>query len=185
MRLSTSLAIAIVGVACKYDLDHAPADGPMGDGGDPRGCRVSQATVCQVAEAEQKADFAWLQQNMFSTNCSGDDCHGAPVGGNPPAGRLSFAAGFAYKSLLGKEQTDVMPAPLVKSDFDAQHNLVEPLMPAKSYLLFMLRNYKPTDDTPAFAEPPSDVGYMPQSNSTLCCQKLDAVQRWIAAGALP
>jgi len=29
----------------------------------------------------------------------------------------------------------------------------------------------------------NDVGYMPQDGPLLCCQKLQAVERWITAGA--
>jgi hypothetical protein len=178
--LYASLAAALGAGACKIDLDKA-----IPDAGSMRACKVSQATVCQTAEAEQRSDFAWLQQNMFSTNCSGDDCHGEGVGGQPPGGKLVFATGFAYKSLLGKEPTDPGPAPLVATEFDPNHKLVEPGVPNASYMLFLLRHYRTTDASPAFVEPPDDIGYMPQSNSTLCCQKLDAVERWIAAGALP
>lgn len=148
-------------------------------------CKPSEAPVCVMAESENRSDFAWLQQNMFSTNCAGDDCHGSPANNRPPDGELVLATGFAYKTLLGKEATDTGDAPLVDSSYSPAHKLIVPGHPEDSYLLFLLKHYYPEDGTPWFAEPPADIGYMPQSNNTLCCQKLDAVERWIAAGALP
>ncbi len=39
-------------------------------------------------------------------------------------------------------------------------------------------------DPPTVAYPSKDIGLMPQSNPSLCCQKLDAINAWIEAGAL-
>ena len=172
-----SLALALAGAAaCKIDLDEAVPK-PL--------CSVSEAAVCKTAERENHSDFAWLQANMFSTNCSGDDCHGAPVNGKLPSGKLVLAEGFAYKTLLGMEPTDPGPPPLVASELTKRHKLVQPGEPKASYLYFMLHAIAAEDGSPRFENPPSDIGFMPQSNKTLCCQKLDAVARWIQAGALP
>jgi len=174
-------------VACKIDLDEAPQQQmTVEDGGTGRACRVStSAPSCLQAEAEMHSDFAWLQQNMFSTNCSGDKCHGNPTNGTEPTGVLRLGTGFAYKTLLGKEPTDPGPPPLVTSGQSDIHRLVEPGNPKASYLLFIMKGFPGEEGTPPFPEPDPDVGYMPQKNNTLCCQKLDAVERWIAAGALP
>jgi len=168
---------------CKYDLQHG--EKPI-DGGtlDPRGCKLSTASICEAAGRDMPSDFAWLQANMFSTNCSGSDCHGAPQGSTPPSGGISLASGFAYKALLGKEAADTGPAPLVVSDYDPDHNLVEPGNPEASYLLYILHGLGP-EHAAGFLPPPDDVGFMPQNNATLCCQKLDVVERWIRAGANP
>ena len=49
----------------------------------------------------------------------------------------------------------------------------------------MLNKLPAEDFLPAATTyPASDVGLMPQSNLTLCCQKLDAIEAWITAGAL-
>src|SRR6185503_2926252 len=125
MRLLLApLAFALAGqTACKYDLDQAPP---------PVFCTVKTAAVC--VEAEDHSDFAWLQANMFSTNCSGKDCHGAPVAGKAPLGKLVLAEGFAYKTLLGMEPTDPGPPPLVASELTKRHKLVQPGEPKASYL---------------------------------------------------
>lgn len=174
MRAALCALVAVTGAGCKVDLDHFMPDASPG-----RACKVSTtAPICLAAEAENHSDFAWLQKNMFSTNCSGNDCHGAPsASGQPPSGKLVLAEGYSYKTLLGP--------PLVPSEFTKDHKLVQPGAPESSYLLFMLKGVRADEGVPRFTAPPSDVGYMPQSNNTLCCQKLDVVTRWIAAGALP
>jgi hypothetical protein len=50
-----------------------------------------------------------------------------------------------------------------------------------SYLMLMLHDFDPTTATPPGREP--GIGYMPLGFGSLCCQKLDAVERWITAGA--
>ena len=183
MRAVLIALVSIAGAGCKIDLDHFVQP----DAASGRACKVSTtAPICLAAEAENHSDFAWLQKNMFSTNCSGKDCHGAPTAtGTLPSGKLVLAEGFSYKTLLGKGATDPGPAPLVASEFQTDHKLVEPSAPERSYMMFMLRALRADEGVPRFTAPPDDVGYMPQSNNTLCCQKLDVMSRWIAAGALP
>jgi hypothetical protein len=50
----------------------------------------------------------------------------------------------------------------------------------------MLGIIDPGTATPPGSPPRSDVGYMPQDNGgdVLCCQKLQAVDRWISMGAM-
>jgi len=170
-----SLALVLGASACKYDLDK---------GEEKKFCKVStSAAVCKEAEDMNVSDFAWLQTNMFSTNCSGKDCHGAPMNGVDPAGRLILAEGYAYKTLMGSDPGTAPP--LVDSELTGRHKLVQPFEPEASYLFFMLKGIAAENGLPRFEAPPEDVGYMPQSNNTLCCQKLEAVRRWIEAGALP
>ena len=132
--------------------------------------------VCN--EAESHSDFTWLQANLFTSNCSGDSCHNAPKAGKPPGGKIVLAEN-AYKALLGDSGTGAT------SDVAPDRLLVSPFNPKDSYLYFLLRGVRADDGAPPFNEPPEDVGYMPMDNNTLCCQKLDAVRRWIEAGALP
>jgi hypothetical protein len=173
-----------VGLGCKVNLDHGTDAGMTDANSDPRGCKVTTTAVCVSAADNNVSDFAWLQSNMFSTNCSGSDCHGAPDGDTAPSGGLSFATGFAYKALLGKDPADTGAAPLVPTDYDPEHFLVQPGEPDASYLLYILHGLPPATSA-MFSPPPDDVGFMPQNNNQLCCQKLDAVSRWIAAGANP
>jgi hypothetical protein len=71
----------------------------------------------------------------------------------------------------------------VLSDVDKMHNLVVPGEPNKSYLFFMIRGVEASDGAPPFSTPPATIGYMPSKSSVLCCQKIDAIERWILAGA--
>ena len=63
----------------------------------------------------------------------------------------------------------------VASNLDPNHKLVVPGDPANSYLFFILKGVAASDGDPAYAEP-DDIGYMPMSNATLCCQKIDALE---------
>ena len=153
-------------VACKIDLDERVLAAE---------CKVSTAAqVCLEAERTNVSDFQWLQDNMFATNCSGDDCHGDtdPVGGLP-AGKF-IVTHDAYDKLVG-----------VPSKNDPNHVLVDPGHPEGSYLLYLMHGIRREEGVPPFKPPPGSVGFMPQSNDTLCCQKLEALERWIAAGAQP
>lgn len=166
MRPSAVLLASLLAgvVACTYSLDERVY---------PAQCTVSEkAQVCLEAESKMVSDFAWLQDNMFATNCSGDDCHGdtTPPGGSP-GGRFILTHD-AYSALVG-----------VKSLYDPAHLLVDPGHPENSYLLYIMHGIRSDEGVPPFKAPPSNVGFMPQKNSTLCCQKLDALRRWIEAGA--
>ena len=72
-----------------------------------------------------------------------------------------------------------------RSEFDPRRNLVVPFDAEASYLYFLLKAVEASAANPPFAVPPSDYGYMPLNQKTLCCQKLDVVRSWIEAGALP
>ena len=181
---SPTMRVALFGLVaavagCKYNQQESAPPDALG-----RVCKVTTTAICEAAENDMPSDFAWLQTNLFSTNCSGKDCHGAPEGGTPPSGGLSFAPGFTYQALLGKDPAAPGPAPLVPADYDPKFHLVEPGNPDASYLLYLMHGLT-TDKEAQFSPPPDDVGFMPQNNNTLCCQKLDVVARWIAAGANP
>jgi hypothetical protein len=75
----------------------------------------------------------------------------------------------------------------VDSNLDAGRKLVVPGAPKQSYLMMMMQHYSPELMEPTPAEPPpDDVGFMPQNanGAVVCCQKLDAIDRWITAGAM-
>jgi hypothetical protein len=170
-----ALLLCAPGLGCKVDLDHF----------EQTFCKPSQtAPTCLEAEEKNVSDMAWLQTNVFTRNCGGDDCHGQPVNGTEPGGTIVLANGNAYKALLGAEP-DAGPAPLVESTFSPAHKLVVPGKPELSYLFFLMRGQPADTGATVFDEPPADTGYMPSANNTLCCQKLDAVERWIRAGARP
>lgn len=167
MRAALFAPLALIG--CKIDLDLREV---------PRGCKETQSIpIC--LEAETKSDYAWIQQNIFSSNCSGDDCHGQGNNGQPPTGRLQLTADVSYQTLMGADGSGVM------SEVDPTRQLVVPGSPESSYLYFLVRGVPAELGTPPFDEPPEDIGYMPMKNNPLCCQKVDAIARWIRAGALP
>jgi hypothetical protein len=50
--------------------------------------------------------------------------------------------------------------------------------------MMMLQQFPASEMEPTpVAPPPSDIGLMPQGGGAICCQKLDAIDRWITAGA--
>lgn len=167
--LPAALLVAAGATGCRIDLDRRE---------EVRLCEPSdRIPVC--LEAEGHADFEWIQANIFSTNCSGDVCHSPGDNGEPPSGKLDLSAGRAYETLLGSDGLGVMSA------HDEEHKLVEPGNPNASYLVYIMKGVLADADEPAFTPPPDSVGFMPMSNNTLCCQKIDAIIRWIEAGALP
>jgi len=147
------------------------------------GCRVSLETdqshrACTVStssplcvDAVNHSDLKWIEQNVFAPNCNlggGGACHG----GASDAGKLDLRAGLSHDHLVG-----------VSSMIDRTRKLVVPGDEAASYLLLMLGDVAPAMASPPGAPPPGNIGYMPQTAGTLCCQKLDAIERWIADGA--
>jgi hypothetical protein len=85
---------------------------------------------------------------------------------------------MAYNALLGDSGMGT-----AESDLESGRFLVVPGRPDQSYLFFLMRGVLASEGAPPFQEPPEDIGYMPMDNNTLCCQKIDAVRRWIEAGA--
>ncbi|HEY5937818.1 MAG TPA: hypothetical protein VIU61_24385 [Kofleriaceae bacterium] len=149
------------------------------------GCRLSledeeqQTTgVCKTSttnpdciEAPNRAELAWIETNIFEKSCTFSGCHNGMA---TDAGRLNLKVGNSHSSLVG-----------VASEIEPGRTLVVANQPRQSYLLVMLRHITPEMADPPVDEPPADVGYMPQNagGAVLCCQKLDAIQRWIEAGA--
>lgn len=163
------LFAALLGSGCRVDLDENNV---------PRACEFRpDLPVCEAAV--NRSDFEWLQTNIFITNCSGDSCHGMTTTGDPPDGRLLLARGHAYAALMGASGEGVT------SGFDPARQLVVPFDAESSYLYFLMRGTPAGSVSPAFAAPPEGYGYMPLKANTLCCEKLEAVRRWIEAGALP
>lgn len=167
MRVVLAAAL-LASAGCRIDLDH---------GEEARRCKTTNAAgdpipVCD--EAESHSDFAWIESKILSANCFGSSCHGSATA----TGKLDLSVGHAYATLMGATGAGVL------SDVDKVHNLVVPGEPNKSYLFFMIRGVEATDGSPPFSTPPSTIGYMPSKSSVLCCQKIDAIERWILAGAL-
>lgn len=140
--------------------------GGAGDGGPPPGDAgaASDAPVALTAceQATQHSDLAWLQEHVFTPSCAVAGCH---AGASPDVG-LSLEVGKAHANLVNRGSSTV-----------AGWIRVVPGQPAQSYLMVALGRV----DGP----PPRD-GFMPIGGlPPLCVEMVDAVERWVAAGAPP
>ncbi|CAN5744505.1 hypothetical protein BH11MYX3_BH11MYX3_24420 [soil metagenome] len=160
--------IALVIPACRYVLDE-----PFEPGA--RSCK--EGTVAACVEAPMHSNLAWIEQNVFN-KCTFSGCHN---GAMTDAGRLDMTPGKSHAAMVDVD-SEIAAGPLLSG----KAKIVTPGDPARSYLLVMLRQITPAEHDPPLDDPPSSVGYMPQNagGAVTCCQKLDAVQRWIEAGAL-
>lgn len=134
----------------------APAD--AADFPDPQPDATVQLTECQ--EATQHADLAWIQQKVFTPSCATAMCH---AGQSPEVG-LNLEAGRAHANLVSRNASTA-----------AGWVRVVPGSLATSYLVVALGRT---------AGPPPRDGFMPLGTDPLCVEKLEAVERWIVAGAL-
>lgn len=127
-----------------------------GDGMQP------DAISASCMEATMHSDLEWLQEKVFTPSCSAFvSCH---KGAALEAGGLSL------------EEGQVIPQTVnVDSDLFPQFKRILPGDPANSYMMIILGAYTGPLDP--------EVGTMPYNNPKLCQEKLDAVGRWIQAGA--
>jgi hypothetical protein len=116
--------------------------------------------VC--AEAKTHNDLAWIQANVFTTSCAVGGCHHASAAG---AGHLSLDDGISHVALVNTVSTSA-----------TSWMRVVPGDTSKSYLLVALG---------AQSGPRPVDGVMPLGRPSLCSDEVDAIQRWIEAGALP
>ncbi len=129
-----------------------------GEGGTPD---AALAPDCE--EAKQHSDLAWIQDQIFDRSCTFSVCHDM----TQPAASLRLTAGQARGELVGQAPDEP----------GAGGVLVAPGAPDQSYLMVAIGGVP--GETP-----PSD-GTMPLGLSLLCEEKLDAIRRWIEAGAPP
>jgi hypothetical protein len=134
-----------------------------------RTCTVS-TTSPTCLDAVNHTDLAWIEQNIFVGSCNFSGCHN---GDNTAQGKVDLRPGKSYAHLVN-----------FASVIDTTRKLVVPNDVEASYLMLMLRDVAPAMANPPGKAPPGSVGFMPQSsNSSLCCQKLDALEHWIMTGA--
>ena len=139
----------------------AAACGGGGEGDDDGAPDAGISPLCQ--EATMHEDFAWIQQKVFMRSCAFSSCHS---GATPKAG-LSLDGSNTFASLVGKPAQEAAAGGMM---------LVAPGHPEQSYLLVAL-------GAAGVAGTPPSEGIMPLTNPRLCDQKIDAIKRWIAAGA--
>jgi hypothetical protein len=168
-RRSLVLAGLLALTSCRTSLEETPD----ADGSGARVCKVSTVAACTAAETH--SDLAWIEMNVFKPACAFSGCHN---GSATVAGRIDMMnLGNAHADLVG-----------VDSMIEPGRKLVVAGMPKQSYLLMMMQQFKPAEMEPTpVPTPPTDIGFMPQGtdNVPVCCQKIDAVERWITAGAMP
>ena len=103
-----------------------------------------------------------IQDYIFDKNCTASYCHAAPTN----AGNLNLTSGLSYQDLVGRVPQNVAAA-------SAGMKRVDPGNPDNSFLLTKLVG--PTT--------PAQGGRMPLVGGPLHDGKIDAIRRWIAAGA--
>ena len=129
---------------------------PTPDGG-VSGVPGDGGPLTDCEEATFHSDLAWIEQKVFAPSCLGD-CHTDPT----PSASLNLSAGLSHHSLVNVTSTQ----------FPSWKRVV-PGNPGASMLLVQLGG-----------EPgPELEGTMPWGEPKLCDEKIDAVRRWIAAGA--
>lgn len=160
MRRCHAVALSIL-TACGTDLATPGTTTP--DGGDPGPGDSGQTTgsngmpgPCDPANTH--ADFAYVQDNVFTPTCALGACHGAAT-----VASLDLRTGAAYDALV-----------TVASSTQSGWVRVVPGDPATSYLAVAIGG--------ASGPPPKD-GTMPLGAAALCGPKIDVIMRWIAAGA--
>jgi len=153
--------VASLLVGCRISLE----DDSTPDNGTGRQCTVdTKSQICM--EADTHSDLAWIESKIFAASCNFSGCHSSAT----DLGKLDLTPGKSHDAL-------VQAASLIEST----RKLVVPNDVNASYLMLMLRDVAPDMADPPGSNPPN--GFMPKGSSTLCCQKLDAVERWILAGA--
>jgi hypothetical protein len=171
--LRLAIVALLVTSACRLSLedDEPPV---TTDGG--RLCMpVTTNQACLDADAMPavSATLPWIEQNIFTPNCGGGSCHGMPVGGGNPLGRILLTSA-SHDKLVDVDAT-----------FAVSRKLVVPGDVPKSYLMVILKHLTLEQADPSPAPAPSGGRYMPLGSPTICCQKLDAMARWITNGAMP
>jgi hypothetical protein len=131
-----------------------PSTSPT-DGGVTGDGNTASLTDCQ--EATQHSDLAWIQQKVFSVSCLAG-CHS---GSNPDA-RQDLSPGASYANLVNVPSTQY-----------SGWTRVVPGAPDRSMLMVQLGG----------EVGPELEGTMPWGQPKLCDEEIDAIRRWIAAGA--
>ena len=165
--LRFALVALLATSACRESLEDEP------DAGTGRACMDSTVAECTMAAAMPAVSqtLSWLEANVFTKNCGGASCHGTTTGGGPPTGRITLTTG-SHAQLVNIDAT-----------FASGRKLIVPGSVAQSYLMVILRGITLQEADPPAPEP-SGGRYMPLGTPPICCQKLDAIARWIMAGAL-
>jgi hypothetical protein len=120
------------------------------------------AASSKCTEATSHSDLAWIQDNIFTASCAFSGCH---KGSAASAGFLNLESGMSHAQLVGQPATTETGFMRVVANSSST-----------SYLMVAIGG--------ANGPIPRD-GIMPLGNPKLCQEKIDAIGRWIDAGAMP
>lgn len=130
-------------------------------GGDDDNVDAGPSATC--IEATMHSDYDFIQDRILNVSCSGfNSCH---KGAALEAGGLSLERGETIRQTVN-----------VDSDLFPQFKRILPGDPANSYLFIIIGG------APGPIDP--EVDFMPLNNPRLCQEKIDAIGRWIEAGAM-
>lgn len=131
--------------------------GPVADARTPPPDGIPQdLTPCE--EAVYHSDFSWVQRTVFDVSCATNGCHNAIE----HKSSLDLSTGAAYGSLID----------VASKQFSGWKRVVPGSSP-DSMLMVQIGG-----------EPgPALEGFMPWGMPRLCTEQVDAIRRWIAAGA--
>ena len=155
--LRLAVILCIVSSCAKDSGTQAPDASTHAPDGSVVAPDAPAATVC--SEAMLHSDLPWLQENVFTPSCATGMCH---RGSDPEVG-LSLESGMSHATLVGHDASTA-----------AGWVRVVPGSPSTSYLMVALGR--------AAGPAPKD-GTMPLGMPPLCGAKVDAIERWIMAGA--
>lgn len=162
-----AVLVVLLLTGCRIDLDHRAVDATVAtDSGTL--CQVGTVSACM--DAVNHSDLTWIQANVLTPKCTFSGCHN---GANTPQGLVDLRSGMAHDHLVG-----------FTSMLQTSRKLVVAGNPKQSYLDVMLGTFPPDQADPPAPPVPSNVGLMPMNAGVLCCQELDAIDRWITAGAM-
>ncbi len=162
--------LALLATGCEIDIDKRVEQGA---------CATGSGSACQAAQMSDgtfQSSFTWVHDNILTKNCTGSSCHESDSSSD--AKKTPFQAiDEAFASLVNKP-----------SNVYSGQMIVVPNHPEQSVLMLMVQEVAPGDfDPPTLSVPPARggtaIGFMPQANGTLCCQKLEALKAWINADA--
>ena len=142
-------------VANGVDAETASADAAADS---PTSLTDAMRTACE--EATEHSDLTWIEANVLGPTCALMGCHT----GVAAVVDLRLDVGFARDNLINRS-----------SSTQTGWERIVIGSPATSYLMVALGR--------AEGPPPRD-GTMPLGAPALCGELLDAIERWIASGAL-
>jgi hypothetical protein len=161
--------IALPALGCRIDLDHHEFQDAQ-----PRLC-LPQPTTSSCVDAVGHAELSYIQANIIAPKCSAfSECHGH----DQTQDDLDLSTAAGTFNMAGSA-----------SELDPTRMLVVPGNVNASLLSALIGAIKPSEADPPMVSLPNakatgkPVTTMPYQNPTMCCEKIDAVTAWIAAGA--